>query len=546
MGINAYSHDAGAALLVDGALVFAAEQERYDRQKHSPAFPADAIAAALRHAGLGPGDVDAIAYCWRRDMARREKLRYFLGRLPRSLAFLFEKPEGLPDRMAYLRDVSRLPADLAAAGLDAPVTYVEHHVAHAVQAHRFGPADQAALITADGMGEWTAAATWDADGATPRALRTQSYPHSLGKFYAAVTQHLGFKPDSGEGKTMGLAPFAVTPNAAVTSLLRPDPERLYTVDLSAFAYPDGHTRMAGAAFEQRVGPARHADEPLEAAHSAIAAGAQAAIEQVLLDVARRLRAQTGRDHLGLAGGIFLNCVLNGRLAREAGFKSQFVFPAAGDAGAAAGAAALVAGAPRAELTHAYLGDDAETPAFGEPVDDPAEFAAERIAEGKVVGWFSGRMEFGPRALGARSILADPRDAGMQDRINRTIKFREDFRPFAPAVLLEESDAWFEDALPSPFMLLTLRTRPEKREAIPAVVHVDGSARVQTVARDGGHPAFRRLVEAFARRTGVPMVLNTSFNVRGEPIVRTPDEARALFESTALDVLIVEDRALVKP
>jgi len=549
LGINAYSHDAAAALVVDGRLVFAAEEERFDRIRKSPAFPRGAIRAALDFAGLRPSDVDAIAFPWRRDMARLRKALYVLARLPRSLPFLRERPDGLPPRIDYLRSVARLARDLGEAGLAAPVTHVEHHLAHAAQAHRFGPEDSAALLTADGMGEWTATATWVADGPLPRALARRSYPHSLGKVYAAVTQHLGFAPDMDEGKTMGLAPYGRPALLdAFRPLLRPDPRALYRVRLSAFAYPLGRTRMGGAPFDARFGPPRAPDAPMEARHEDLAFAAQRTVEEVVLDVARRLRLESGLPHLGLAGGLFLNCVLNGRLLREAGFDSLSVFPAAGDAGAAAGAAALVAGAPRTELADAFLGDRPTEAAIDAALADrphrraadPSEEAAETLARGGIVGWCRGRMEFGPRALGGRSILADPRDAAMRERINRTVKFREDFRPFAPAVLEEAAGEWFEEARPSPFMLLTFRARPEARARVPAVVHVDGSARVQTVGR--AHP-LRGVIEAFARRTGVPMLLNTSLNVRGEPIVRTPEEALRLYDRSALDLLVLEDRVI---
>jgi len=547
LGLNAYSHDAGVALVVDGALVFAAEQERYDRIKHSAAFPREAIAAALRFAGLEVEDIDCVAFCWRRDMARARKALYVLSRLPRSLPFLTEDPRGLPPRRAYLGQVAQLPDHLRELGITAPVAYVDHHLAHAIQAHRFGPTDEAALITADGMGEWTATATWTAAGDRPRCLQKRSYPHSLGKFYAAVTQHLGFEPDRGEGKTMGLAPYAAQPHPGFANILRPDPRHLYDIDLKQFRWPLGHTVMAGPAFEEIFGPPRAAEAELTERHRAIARGAQLALETCVLDIARHLRAETGRTHLGLAGGLFLNCVLNGRLLRDSGFDSLFAFPAAGDAGAAAGAAAWVAEIERQPLRDAFLGDRFDAPAgWGERVEDPAGVAARALADGKLVGWFSGRMEFGPRALGARSILADPRLPDIRDRINRTVKFREDFRPFAPAVLLEEAPAWFSGVHPSPFMLLTFPARPEARERVPGVVHVDGSARVQTVGPTDAPRAFRRLIEEFHKRTGIPMILNTSFNIRGEPIVRTPEEARAVFEKGALDLLVVEDRVLAKP
>ncbi|MHC4970977.1 MAG: carbamoyltransferase family protein [Planctomycetota bacterium] len=556
LGLNAYSHDAGVALVVDGELVFAAEEERYDRKKHSHAFPAGAVRAALAHAGLQPTDVDAVAFCWRKDMARRKKALYVLRHLPRSLAFLRERPERLPPRVAYLRSVARLASDLRASGVSAPITWVEHHFAHAVQAHRFGPADEAALLTADGMGEWTAAAAWQVErGGRPRLLAAQHYPHSLGKVYAAVTQHVGFRPDADEGKTMGLASYGRPALCeAFRRLVIPHARKLYEVDLDAFAYPWGHTRMGGAPFAARFGPPRAPEGPIETRDEDLAYAAQAVLEDTVLGVARRLREQTGASHLGLAGGLFLNCVLNGRLAREAGFDSLFIFPAAGDAGAAAGAAAWVAGMERRLLGHAYLGDPCGDRAAVDRAladrphrvaSDPAAVAAEALASGRIVGWFNGRMEFGPRALGARSILADPRDPGIKDRLNAKVKFREAFRPFAPAVLEESAGDWFADAEPSPFMLLAFAATDRARREIPGVVHVDGSARVQTVGRHDGHPPFRRLLEAFFARTGVPVVLNTSFNVRGEPIVRTPDQALACFDRTGMDLLVLGDRVVEK-
>ncbi len=548
LGLNGYSHDAGVALVVDGRLVFAAEEERYDRVKHSAAFPRQAIAAALAFAGLGPGDIDRVAFCWRKDMARLRKALYVLRRLPFSLPFLTERPDGLPPRLSYLRSIANLPRDLADAGIRAPVAHVEHHFAHAVQAHRFGPEDEAAILTADGMGEWTATATWRAGREGLARIAERSYPQSLGKVYAAVTQHLGFRPDADEGKTMGLAPYGRPAFVrAFRGIVRPDPLRLYRIDLEAFDYPRGRTNMAGTPFARRFGPAREPEAPIEPRHEDLAHAAQAVLEETLVEVARGLKGR----HLGLAGGLFLNCALNGRLAREASFDSLFVFPAAGDAGAAAGAAAWVAGMERTELKDALLGDAFDARATNAALEgraartvaDAPAAAARAIAEGKVVGWFQGRMEFGPRALGARSILADPRDPEIKDRLNRTVKFREAFRPFAPAVLEESATEWFLSPRPSPFMLLVFQVRPERRATIPGVVHVDGTARVQTVGQGTG--PFRRLLEAFAARTGVPLVLNTSFNVRGEPIVRTPAEAITCFDRSGIDVLVMGDRLLEK-
>jgi len=518
LGINAYSHDAGAALFVDGALVFAAEEERYDRIKHSPAFPHGAIRAALAHARLEPGDVGRVAFCWRRDMAVWNKLCYLLKGFPRTLPFLLERPDGLPGRIGYLHAVRSLPRDLTYAAISAPVTYVGHHRAHAAQAWRFG-----------GVLE-------------RRGARV--YPQSLGKFYSAITQHLGFRAESGEGKTMGLAPYGSdTLVAPMRELVVPE------LQAREFGFSAGRTRMAGPRFERRFGPAREPEAPIEQRHKDIARAAQVALEEAVLALLPERRS----NRLALAGGIFLNCVLNGRILREAGYDSVFVFPAAGDSGAAAGAAAEVVGLEPNGIAHPYWGDAFDDESIdialagraSERVDDPALAAAEALAQGALVGWYSGRMEFGPRALGARSILADPRLPDIQRRINRDVKLREDFRPFAPAVLREKADEWFEHPADSPFMLFTFAVREERRERIPGVVHVDGSARVQTVGPRDGHPAFRRVLESFYDLTGLPLLLNTSFNVRGEPIVRTPQEALSVFDRSALDVLILENRVIRK-
>ena len=554
LGVNAFSHDAAAALIVDGRLVFAASEERYDRVRHSRAFPRGAVRAALQHAGLSPGDVDAVAFPWLRDMARLRRALYFLLRFPRSLPFLLQRPDGLPARLGHLRQVAGLQHEIEGCGITAPITYVDHHRAHAQQAFVFGPSDAAAVLTADGMGEWASASTWRgrAERLTPLARR--NYPHSLGKVYAAVTQHLGFLPESDEGKTMGLAPYGREALLErFRSVLAPSRRRLFRVRTAAFDYPLGHTALGGARFARLFGAAREPESAIAPAHEDLAFAAQAVLEEVVLSICGDLRASTGLKHLGLAGGIFLNCALNGRLLRESGFDSVWAFPAAGDGGAAVGAAAQVAGMPRTPLEHVFLGD-----AFGQAeidralgdrprrlVSSPAGYAAEALARGRFVGWFQGRMEFGPRALGARSILADPRSPEVRDRLNRDVKFRERFRPFAPAVLLEAAGDWFVNARPSPHMMFTFQARPRSRDQIPDVVHVAGSARVQTVGPGDGNPAFRRLLEAFARSTGVPVLLNTSLNVRGEPIVRTPEQALALFDKSGLDVLVLEDRVIEK-
>lgn len=529
LGLNAYSHDASAVLFIDGKLVFAAEEERYVRIKHSEVFPRCAVDAALRHAGVGMSDIQQVAFCWRQDMAARSRFLYFLRGLPRTLPFLLESPVGLPGRVNYIRSVRLLEDTLKEVGIHAPVTFVDHHRAHAAQAYRLSNAPDADVLVADGMGEWETTSVWRAHDGKLTCEHREYFPQSLGKFYSAVTQWLGFRPHSGEGKTMGLAPYG---NDDLLDAMR-------AVRIGKLDFARGCNVMAGSKFNAVFGPPRQPEDTITQHHKNVAWAAQRVLEEHVL--ARLPERKSKR--LALAGGIFMNCVLNGRLGRESGYDEVSVFPAAGDAGAAAGAVAEALGlAPRA-VTHAYWGDQYDGGSIGEHVDDPARAAAEALARGKIVGWFSGRMEFGPRALGARSILADPRLPGIRDRINRDVKFREDFRPFAPAVLREQAEEWFDGVWDSPFMLFTFPVRPERRVEVPGIVHTDGSARVQTVGPDDGHPQFRRVLEHFYELTGVPLLLNTSFNVRGEPIVQTPEQAVEVFRKSALDVLFVENRVL---
>lgn len=553
LGLNAYGHDAAVVLLVDGHPAFAASEERFDRVRHSGAFPARALAAALAHLGAAPRDVDVVAFPWARGMARVRKALHVLRGLPRSRAFLRERPDpALPDRRGYLAAMRGLPADLAAAGVTAPVVRVPHHVAHARSALLAfaDPEPPTALLTADGMGEWTTTASWSAAGRRVVRLAASGYPHSLGKAYSAVTQWLGFRPESDEGKTMGLAAYGdpAAPGAAFTRrLVRAHPRHLVRVDTSKFGFPWGEARLYGRAFVERLGAGRRDDEALRPGDADAARGLQDGVEAVVLEAARRTLARTGAARLGLAGGLFLNCALNGRLARALDAEVR-PFPVAGDAGAAWGAAAWAyehrTGRRAEPLRTLRLGSAlASGPAPARPLADLATLVAARLAAGRVVGVARGRAELGPRALGGRSVLASPATAAVRDEVNRR-KGREAWRPLAPVVRVDAL-RWFPRLVPSPWMIRTFEASPEARAEIPGAVHADGTARVQTLA-PGEEPFLEAVLAALAARGEPACVLNTSLNRRGEPIVDTADEALVAARAMGLDALVLGDAWIEPP
>jgi len=541
LGISGYSHDAAAALLIDGRIVAAAEEERFSRIKHDSAYPRRAIAWCLEHAGLSPHDLDLGAFFWQpwrgAGVPPAQLLR---GLTDGTTAFAIRN-------WAFPALARNLYPSLAAAHFAARVRrvrFVDHHLAHAASAFFASPFDEAAILTVDRRGELTSTMLAHGAGTTITPLAHVEVPHSLGTLYNVITRYLGFHREGDEGKVMGLAPYGqprYLDHFARWVRLIPNG---FQLDTSAIRLPFGPGLIAA------LGPPRRPGEPLTAHHADVAASLQAALERVLLHLAGHLHTATGTTNLCLAGGVALNCVANARLAEEGPFRRVWVQPAANDAGAALGAALwtyhVLYGRPRSwRMPHAYLGPaygetacrtalDARSLLYHRPPDLPAT-VSRLIADGGVVGWFQGRMEFGPRALGNRSIVADPRRAEMKDILNARVKHRESFRPFAPAVLEESTAAYFNPSSPGPYMLFTHRvTRPD---AIPAVTHVDGTARIQTVARDT-NPAFYDLIASFGEITGVPVLLNTSFNVRGQPIVCTPDQAIDTFLTTGLDALVL--------
>ncbi len=553
LGIGGYSHDSAAVLVCDGRIVAGVAEERLTRVKHQGGVPREAVRYCLETAGLKPDDIDHIG-CYMRPGLR------LMRRAPYRLAQIVRSPKYSLGYIAYeaIHNTQYAWGMRSLCGKRTRLHFLEHHPAHAASAFLVSPYDEAALLTVDYIGEW--AATWMGIGRGTHItqLDAVNYPQSLGVFYSALTDYLGFRRASDEYKVMGLASYGEPAYYDdFARIVRPGPNGRYTMDMSWFQcqyLPGSRLGYFSKKFIGHFGPPRRKDEPIEERHRNIAASAQRILEDVVLSMARALAKRTGLKHLCMAGGVALNCAMNGRLLREGPFESIFVQPASGDDGIAIGAALQLhhrfTGAPRGEVMRdACIGpaySNAEIRAFLDlakipyiETDNAPERAAELIAEGLIVGWYQGRMEYGPRALGSRSILADPTRADMKDLINKYVKHREEFRPFAPSVLVERAGEYFEGCTESPFMLFVYPVRAEKRAAVPAITHVDGTARVQTVAKDV-NPKYYALIEAFERLRGAPMVLNTSFNVNKEPIVNTPADAVRCFYSTGMDALVLGD------
>jgi carbamoyltransferase len=574
LGISAFYHDSAACLLAGDVIVAAAQEERFTRVKGDERFPIHATRYCLTEAGMTPSDLDAVVF-YEKPLLKFERLiETYLDVAPRGLAsFRRAAPLWLKERLYVERDIRS-----GLGGYAGKILYTEHHEAHAASAYFPSPFDEAAILTLDGVGEWATATIGVGRGSELEILEELRFPDSLGLLYSAFTYQAGFRVNSGEYKLMGLAPFGAPRyvDRIYSHLLDLDDDGSFTLNQKFFDYRGG-LRMTNKNFDRLFdGPPRAPEGPLTQREMDLACSVQQVCEDIVLRMSAYAHRRTGLDKLCMAGGVALNAVANGRLAREGPFAEIWVQPAAGDAGGAIGAAYCAAhryfGRPRQKhegadsMQGAFLGP-AFTPGdvraalrqlgahYEETSDRGAEnHAAELLSDGKVVGWFQGRMEFGPRALGARSILADARDPEMQSRLNQKIKFREGFRPFAPSVLSERATEYFDIRGESPYMTLVvpvtesrrfeghiesvgLQRVADARSQIPAVTHLDYSARVQTVAR-AQNPVFHSLISAFTERTGCPLVVNTSFNVRGEPIVATPADAFACFARTAIDALVI--------
>lgn len=563
LGIGGYSHDAAACLLRDGEIIAAAMEERFTRRKHQGGIPHRAVEYCLTTAGIDLDAIDAVG-CYMNPWLRlRKRLRYRLHVLPLSLRYA-----GAYFAYELLHNLAYVRGSRALVGRHARLHFLEHHLAHAASAFFSSPFERALIVSIDYIGEFATTVACTAEGTTLRKVWEQSYPHSLGVLYSAFTDYLGFTRASDEYKVMGLAGYGDPSvyRGLFAELVRTGDEIGYRIDLSRFQYhylPGSRLGYLAPSLLQQLGPQRHPEGPLEQRHYDIAAALQEALERCVLHMVAELRRRYPQyDNLCLAGGVALNCVMNGRVLAEGPFSRLYVQPAAGDDGIAIGAAQhlyhIQLGQPRrnaplrdVRLGPAYNDTDIETALRDAGLTyrrcaDIAAVAAEHIAHGRIVGWFQDRMEFGPRALGARSILADPTRADMQDILNHRVKHREDFRPFAPAVCQEAYSNYFapprdsldvSDADPLRFMLLVTTVLPGARARLPAITHVDGTARVQIVDSTVS-PLFYRLLREFERRRGVPVVINTSFNVRGEPIVCSPTDAIRCFRSTGIDVLCI--------
>lgn len=572
LGLNAFHADSAACLVRDGTLVAAAEEERFRRVKHWAGFPSEAIRYCLREAGIGIDQVDHIAVNQNNRAHLARKIAYVLANRP-DPRFIFER---LRNRKARTGISEQLSASFGAVHLSAKVHAIEHHTAHLSSAFHVSPFDVATAVSVDGFGDFSSGAWGVGKGRDIEIEGQVFFPHSLGIFYQAITQYLGFWHYGDEYKVMGLAPYgepAVIDAMRGIVLLQPDGS--YRLDLDYFR----HHRDAigfqwregvptfGAIFSDRLerllGPPRQADEPLTQTHKDIARSAQAMYEEAFFHLLSALHKRHRLPNIAIAGGCGMNSVANGKIRRRTPYENVYVQSAAGDAGGAIGAALTVwhrlAQRPeRFVMSHSQWGPSFSRGEIKSVIDsnlarleqgncrideiasepDLCTRTAAAIAEGKVIGWFQGRMEWGPRALGNRSILGDPRRADMKEILNSKIKRRESFRPFAPSILREQVSKWFEEDGDVPFMMQVFQIRQERRAGIPAVCHVDGSGRLQTVSADA-NPRYWNLIDAFFRQTGVPMVLNTSFN-ENEPVVCRPEEALDCFLRTRMDILVLGD------
>ncbi len=553
LGINYFFHDSSACIVKDGELIVALEEERFTRSKHTTSFPTNAVDRCLAYSGLSVSDIDHVAVSIKPSKHWFKKLVYGLS-LGRKMG-PFVKHEFVGTLFKQIT-LNRWYKSFKASGGRAPIHFVEHHMSHIVGSYFLSPYKKAALLSLDGSGEWSTSFIGEADDYKIKKFAETMFPNSLGSFYEAATEFCGFRPNYDEGKTMGLAPFG-NPDRfydVVSRMVEVTEDAEVKVDLSYFTYQNWGKRRCSNKFYEVFGKPRGKNDEFNDNHHDVAAAFQKVLEDKVLELCRYLEKRTDAEYLVIAGGVSLNSVMNGRILRETRFKDLYVMPAAGDNGTSIGAAyyvhhIILGNKERFLHNNPYVGNHYEKEQIRKILhecklpyqesDDICQDTAEILREGHIIGWFQGRMEIGPRALGSRSILADPTLAGMKDKINAEVKHREAYRPFAPSAPVEVKDEFFEIEVEAPFMLKVCYVREDKQDVIPAVTHVDGSARLQTVRKEI-HPRYHELLTKFGELSGVSVLLNTSFNIMGEPIVESPLHAIRCFFSTGLDVLVIDD------
>ncbi len=591
LGISAFYHDSAACLLKDGEIVSAAQEERFTRKKHDAAFPRCAIEYCLKEAGIGANDINNVVFYEKPFVKFERLLETYLAFAPKGFkSFAKAMPVWIKDKLfqkaALVKELNNIFSD--DVNWRERLLFSEHHLSHAASAFYPSPFENAAVLTLDGVGEWTTTSLAVGKGSDLKVLKEIHFPHSLGLLYSAFTYYTGFKVNSGEYKVMGLAPYGEPKYVDLIKekLITVADDGSYQLDMSYFDYATGLT-MTNKKFDALFGgPPRTSEAELTQRDMDLAASVQKVTEDIVTQIARDIARDTGERNLCLAGGVALNCVANGTLLREKIFENIWIQPAAGDAGGALGAALSAwylhhnsereVSSERDAMKGAYLGPEfkdaeieAELEACGTKFkklsdDELIEHVATALADEKAVGWMQGRMEFGPRALGGRSIIADPRSPAMQKQLNLKVKYRESFRPFAPSVLREDVNEWFEHDTDSPYMLLVADVQKDKRltmtdeeetlfgvdklnvprSSVPAITHVDYSARIQTVHADT-NPRYHNVISKFKEKTGCPLVVNTSFNVRGEPIICSPTDAFKCFMGTELEVLAIGNYLMIK-
>ena len=591
LGISAFYHDSAACLLKDGEIVSAAQEERFTRKKHDAAFPRCAIEYCLKEAGIGANDINNVVFYEKPFVKFERLLETYLAFAPKGFkSFAKAMPVWIKDKLfqkaALVKELNITFSD--DVNWRERLLFSEHHLSHAASAFYPSPFENAAVLTLDGVGEWTTTSLAVGKGSDLKVVKEIHFPHSLGLLYSAFTYYTGFKVNSGEYKVMGLAPYGEPKYVDLIKekLITVADDGSYQLDMSYFDYATGLT-MTNKKFDALFGgPPRTSETELTQREMDLAASVQKVTEDIVTQIARDIARDTGERNLCLAGGVALNCVANGILLREKIFENIWIQPAAGDAGGALGAALSAwylhhnsereVSSERDAMKGAYLGPEfkdaeieAELEACGTKFkklsdDELIEHVATALADEKAVGWMQGRMEFGPRALGGRSIIADPRSPVMQKQLNLKVKYRESFRPFAPSVLREDVNEWFEHDTDSPYMLLVADVQKDKRRtmtdeeealfgvdklnvprsSVPAITHVDYSARIQTVHADT-NPRYHTVISKFKEKTGCPLVVNTSFNVRGEPIICSPTDAFKCFMGTELEVLAIGNYLMIK-